>query len=308
MRYRYLLADVFTDRRFGGNPLAMFPDGRGLDTPTMQAVARELNLSETVFVLPPDDPAHTCRLRIFTPMLELPFAGHPTVGSAFLLAHAGVIPLDGTHTHIVFEEGVGPVPVRLTHAAHAPLFAQLTTARLPSFDARAPSREVLAALLSLQPEDLLSDAYPPQFVSCGVPYLIVALRDRDALRRARVDLARAPDLLDGAALPELYLFTWQADDPRADVSARMFAPGVGVAEDPATGSAAATLAGFLAQHATKSAAGTLQWRIEQGVDMGRPSLIEIEADRDAAAAITAIRVGGASVFIGEGELELPVNA
>src|SRR5215218_8695825 len=125
MRYRFLTADVFTDRPFGGNPLAVFPDGQGLSDDTMQRVARELSLSETVFVLPPDDPGHTRRLRIFTPAVELPFAGHPTVGTAIALAAIGEIPLIGDETRIVFEEGVGPVPVTIRAEGGAPVFAQL---------------------------------------------------------------------------------------------------------------------------------------------------------------------------------------
>ncbi|MDB5985627.1 MAG: phenazine biosynthesis protein PhzF family [Nevskia sp.] len=305
MRYRYLLADVFTEHRFGGNPLAVFPHGSGLDSATMQAVARELNLSETVFVLPPDDPAHTCRLRIFTPTVELPFAGHPTVGSAFLLASDGFIKLSGGDTRIVFEEGVGAVPVTISQRAGAPLFAQFTTARLPSFGSEAPSIDALAAVLSLQPDDVLDGRFAPQVASCGVPFLMVGLRGRAALRRARFDLGRSETLLSGFAVAEFFAFTLQPETANVDVSARMFAPAIGVVEDPATGSAAAALAGYLALRDARTST-TLRWRVEQGVDMGRPSLIELEADKQGDA-ISAIRVGGASVWVGEGQLELPMD-
>ena len=153
-RYRYLTADVFTDRIFGGNQLAAFPDARGLETSRMQDVARELNLSETVFVFPPEDRRHTRRLRIFTPGRELPFAGHPTVGTGFVLAAIGDVPLAGPLTRIVFEEGVGPVPVSIRAEGGRPVFSQLSVARLPELGPEPPPREEIAAVLSLAPGEI----------------------------------------------------------------------------------------------------------------------------------------------------------
>ncbi|MGH7528009.1 MAG: PhzF family phenazine biosynthesis protein, partial [Gemmatimonadales bacterium] len=156
-RHRFVTADVFTDRIFGGNQLAVFPDARGLGTEQMQAVARELNLSETTFVFPPERSEHTRRLRIFTPGTELPFAGHPTIGTGFVLASTGEIPLAGDLTQVVFEEGVGPVSVSIRAAEGRPSFVQLTATQLPEFGPAPPAQERIAALLSLDPSDLVGD-------------------------------------------------------------------------------------------------------------------------------------------------------
>lgn len=303
MQYRFHTADVFTDRIFGGNPLAVFPDGQGLSTEQMQAVAREFNLSETVFVLPPEDPAHTRRLRIFTPTAELPFAGHPTVGTAHVLAATGEIPLSGEETGIVFEEGVGPVPVKIRAESGAPVFAQLSVAQLPEFGTTIPAPNDIARALSLELADLLLGADHPQAVSCGVPFLYVALRDKAAVARARL----APDVWERirseGVPPWVYLFSYETERPESQVHARMFAPGSGIGEDPATGAAAAALAGYLAA-IDRSSDGTLHWLVEQGFEMGRPSILDVQADK-AGGAVTAVRVGGASVLVSEGVMEIP---
>jgi trans-2,3-dihydro-3-hydroxyanthranilate isomerase len=300
MRHRFVTCDVFTHRAFGGNPLAVLPDARGLSTETMQAIAREFNLSETVFVFPPDDAAHTRRLRIFTPAVELPFAGHPTVGAAYALAVTGEIAVAGETTRIVFEEGVGPVPVDIRAHRGMPTGAELSAARMPERGPPAPSRAALAAALSLPEHALRDDAHRPQAWSCGVPFLIVPLADRAALGEARVNGERWSAALAGYWTEKVYLIAFDADG--ADLRARMYAPSAGVAEDPATGSAAAALAGYLgAREGTRD--GTLAWTIEQGIEMGRPSLIELAADkRDGE--IVAVRVGGASVMVSEGTISV----
>ena len=303
MRYRFLTADVFTDRPFGGNPLAVFPDGRGLSDETMQRVAREMSLSETVFVLPPDDPAHTRRLRIFTPAVELPFAGHPTVGTAIVLAATGEIPLTGEENRIVFEEGVGPVPVTIRAEGGVPVFAQLWAARLPQIGPPPPSVEELAGLLSLDPSDLLTGEDRPETVSSGVPFLFIPLRDRDAVGRARVRMDRWDALLSGPESPELYVFAYDPELPGSHIRARMFAPALGIPEDPATGGAAAAFGGYLGPRAPQRD-GTLGWVIEQGFEMGRPSLLHLEVDKKDGA-VTAVRVGGGAVLMSEGTMEIP---
>lgn len=300
---RFHTLDVFTDRVFGGNPLAVFPDGRGVDDATMQRIARELNLSETVFVLPPDDAAHARRLRIFTPAAELPFAGHPTVGTAFLLAALGEVPLSGDETRIVFEEGVGPVPVRIRARGGAPVFAELTAARLPETGPPPPPRAELAALLGLAEDDLLDGEWAPGGASCGVPFLFVTLRGREALGRARLDPARWESLLAGWWAPSVYVLSRDPELPGSDVRARMFAPAMGIAEDPATGGAAAALAGYLAARSPRQE-GTLRWTVEQGFEMGRPSILRVEADVRAGE-VAEVRVGGASVLVSEGVMRLP---
>ncbi len=300
--YPFVTADVFTDRVFGGNPLAVFPEARGLDAARMQRIAREFNLSETVFVLPPEDPRHTRRLRIFTPNTELPFAGHPTVGTAHVLTAVGAVPLTGPVTEIVFEEGVGPVPVTVRSRDGAPVFASLSAAQAPEFGPSPPPAAQVAAMLSLTPADLVSDL-PPAAVSCGVPFLFVAVRSRAAVAGARLRRDLWEATLAGSWAPSVFVFAFETESAEADVHARMFAPALGVEEDPATGAAAVALAGLLGSH-DPAADATLRWVVEQGVEMGRPSRLEVEADK-AAGAVVATRVGGQTVLVSRGEMEVP---
>ena len=303
MRHRYLTADVFTDRPFGGNPLAVFPEARGIPGDRMQQIARELNLSETVFVLPPDDPAHTRKLRIFTPAAELPFAGHPTVGTAFVLAAIGDVKLEGEEARVVFEEGVGPVPVAIRAEGGRPVFSQLTAAKLPEVGPPPPSIPELAGMLSLDPEDLLDGGDAPEAVSCGVPFLYIPLRNREAVGRARLRTDLWEKILSGFWATEVYVFARDPELAGSDLHSRMFAPRMGIAEDPATGAATASLGGYLGSRAPERD-GTLRWVIEQGFEMGRPSLLHLEVDK-ADGRITKVRVGGASVLMGEGWMEVP---
>jgi trans-2,3-dihydro-3-hydroxyanthranilate isomerase len=303
MGYRFYTADVFTDRVFGGNPLAVFPDARGLKPDQMGRIAREFNLSETVFVFPAEQPGHTRRLRIFTPGTELPFAGHPTVGTAHVLAVIGDIVLEGEVTHIVFEEGIGPVSVSIQAEDGRPVFAQLTAAKLPEFGPKPPSVETIAATLSLDVMDVLGDEPGAQAVSCGVPFLFVPVRDREAVRRARVNRTLWEKTLSSFWAPHLYVFAHDPELDGSDLRARMFAPAMGIEEDPATGSAATALAGYLGVRADTSQ-GTLQWVVEQGFEMGRPSLLHIEADTKDGE-ISEIRIGGSSVLVSEGTMVIP---
>lgn len=296
---RYFTADIFTSTRFGGNQLAVLPDARGLSDEQMLAITREFNYSETTFVFPPDDPAHTRRVRIFTPGGEVPFAGHPTVGTAFVLATIGEVPLRGAETRIVLEEKVGPVPVLVRARDGEPLFCQFSVAKLPEVGAPLPPRSVIAAALSLNEEDLLDGAWHPQVVSCGLAFAFVPVRDRGVVARSRLRLDRWEEHLARTEGHALMVFAMDAEAPGHDVHARMFGPGFGVPEDPATGSACAALGGYLAARSKQQ--GTLRWVVEQGYEMGRPSLIEIEADRNGDA-ITAVRVGGASVLVCDGTM------
>lgn len=301
-RVRFLIADVFTDKPFAGNQLAVVPDGRGLSTAQMAALAREFNFSETVFAFPPDDSRHTRRLRIFAPTAELPFAGHPTVGTAYVLAAIGDIPLTGEHTRIVFEEGVGPVPVLIRARGGSPEFTELSAAKLPE-TRPAPDGATLASVLSLDARDLRSeDQWQPAIVSCGVPFILVPVRDRGVVARAqpRMDAWRA---LDGGWSREVMVFAMDGERPGSQVRARMFAPMLGVIEDPATGSACASLGGYLASR-SGSGDDTRRWVVEQGFEMGRPSILEVEADVSGGA-VRAVRVGGASVLIAEGTVAVP---
>lgn len=297
-RVRFVTADVFTDVRFTGNPLAVVPDARAIPEHRLLDVAREFNYSETTFVYPARQRGHTRQVRIFTPAGEVPFAGHPTLGTAHVLASIGEIALTADRTHVVFEEGVGAVPV-VVHAEHGtPVFVQLSVAKLPEVGPPPPDRAGLARVLSLDPTDLLEEPWQPQAFSCGLPFLFVPLRDRAALARAQVALAEWERVLRTTWAPEIFVFAREHERPGADVHARMFAPGLSVPEDPATGSAAAALAGYLAAR-DPLRDGTRHWTVTQGVEMGRPSLLQVEADVTAGT-VSAVRVGGASVLVSDG--------
>ena len=294
MNLEYCTLDVFTDRRFGGNPLAVVLDARGLDDATMQLITREFNYSETTFVLPPANPAHTAHVRIFTPGGELPFAGHPTVGTAFALATLGRLGADVRD--IVFEEGVGPVPVRVErNAAGTAERCTLTVAQAPELVEAIDECSTAAAMLGLENGAVTS---APEVWSCGVPFLVVPLADVSALACARLDLECWRTLLDGRSTQKVYPVARLSD---RTWRVRMFAPGLGVAEDPATGSAAAALAGWLARHAGGN--GHKQWQILQGEEIGRPSVIALDFEQIDGVA-RRVRVGGRAVMVARGTLVL----
>jgi len=302
MKHAFVTAEVFTDRAFGGNPLAVFPDARGIDPGYMQAITCEFNLSETVFVLPPEDATNTARLRIFTPASEVPFAGHPTLGSAHVLAATGAAPLAGDETRIVLEEGIGLVPVTIRARAGKPVFCELSAAQMPEFGPAPPPAAEIARALSLDPRDLAIEM-PPRAVSCGVPFLFVSVIDRAVLARTRIDLAAWRATLGDFWAPHVYVLALDPELSDSILRARMFAPAMGVAEDPATGAAAAALAGHLGAQPLASD-GTLRWIVEQGFEMGRPSIIAVEDEREGGA-ITAVRVGGGTVIVSIGEMDIP---
>ena len=302
MDHRFLTADVFSDRIFGGNPLAVFIDSSGLDGETMQRIAREMNLSETVFVLPPDSPDHSARLRIFTPGAELPFAGHPTVGAAIVLASIGRVTLVGETTPIVFEEGVGPVPVTIRARDGRADFAQLSVAKLPEFGPAPPHNDHIAALLSLDPADILAGDMRPAAVSCGVPFLFVPVTGRAAIKRIRLKRDIWEDRFAATWAPHIFVLTQETELAGSNLHARMFAPAMGIAEDPATGAAAAALGGYMGA-LDDAENGTLRWRLEQGFEMGRPSILEVEADKRNGE-IAAVRVGGAAVLVSDGVMRI----
>ena len=302
-RYVFHTLDVFTDHVHGGNPLAVVPDARGLTAGQMQSIAREFNISETVFVLPPADARHTRRLRIFTPRTELPFAGHPTIGAAHLLASLGEVSSAAGESHITFEEGVGPVPVVVRSRGDAPAFAELRAAQLPEPGPEPPPSAVIAAALSLTQGDVGTGEWEPAGVSCGVGYLFVPLRDVGAVSRARLDRGHWQEGIAGWWASSICVFARDPDAQTPTLRARVFGPAVGIEEDPATGSAAVALAGYLAARDT-TPTGRLRWVVRQGVEMGRPSTLFIEADkRDGS--VTATRVGGAAVRVSDGTMTVP---
>ena len=297
--YDFHTLDVFTDTLFGGNPLAVLTDARGLSDEQMQAITREFNLSETVFVFPPNDATNARRVRIFTPGRELPFAGHPTVGTAFLLASLGMIPIEEGETNIVLEEGVGPVHVTIRVQNGVPLSAQLTAAQAPEFRDDIPSTEELAELLSLSPYDISTGKIRAQAVSCGVPFLLVPVNGRDAVARAKVNRQAWESTVQNHWATEIYVFDGSAANGGIAIRARMFAPMLGIGEDPATGSAAVCLAAYLAVRAEEGA--QLEWTIEQGFEMGRPSVLEISAAMRADG-VEAVRVAGKAVLVSSGKI------
>ena len=294
--------DVFTDRPFGGNPLAVVLGADGVSADRMQSVAREFNLSETTFVLPASSPGASHRVRIFTPAKELPFAGHPTIGTAILLGQLGEGRQVAGGFALVLEEQVGLVPVTVRIEPGRPAFAQLTTAKLPQMGPPPPPVAELAPVLSLPPDAIVdSPEDRPEAYSCGLPYLMVPVRDRAALGQVEMDEDCWRRILRGYWAPDVYVFCRDPERPQSAVRARMFACEAGMVEDPATGSAAVALAGYLAARAR--GAGTLRWIVEQGVEMGRPSLLYLEADL-AAGAVSEVRLGGAAVRMSEGVLTL----
>jgi trans-2,3-dihydro-3-hydroxyanthranilate isomerase len=293
--FKFVTCDVFTDRRFGGNPLAVLPDARGLSDEQMQLIAREFNFSETTFVLPPDDPRNTARVRIFTPVRELPFAGHPTVGTAFVLATLGTIARETRD--IVFEEGVGPVPVSIEREGQRVTRCTLTAAQLPKQPAAtAPSREVLASMLSLEQKDVLEGA---ECWSCGLPFLVVPVPDLAALGRCIPNEAIVRRSLADYPTQAVYPVAREGSE---SWRVRSFVPHQSIVEDPATGSAAAAFAGWLASRAPRGES-TLRYRLNQGVEMGRPSELAVEIDR-AGGKVSAVRVGGTAVIVTEGSMQV----
>lgn len=301
MDLTYHLLDVFSDAPFGGNQLAVFPEAAELDAATMQRIAGELELSESAFVLPSRHPGAAWRLRIFTPRMELPFAGHPTLGAARLLADLGRVGRDGSVARFVLEEEAGLVPVSVRYGDGAEPFAELTAATVPVHGPAPPATPLLAAMLGLDATDIESGSGGPAAWSAGVPFLFIPIRGPAALARAQIDVSQWRSLLSNWWAPHLYLFHL-GPESGPEISARMFAPAMGITEDPATGAAAAALAGLLVALAPPGDE-PLRWSVRQGVAMGRPSLLSIEADR-AGGRISEVRVGGASVRVGEGTLRL----
>jgi trans-2,3-dihydro-3-hydroxyanthranilate isomerase len=279
-RYEYRAVDVFTDKAFGGNPLAVFREPGKLDATTMQAIAKELHLSETTFVLPPSSGAADHRVRIFTPDAELPFAGHPSIGTAFVLS-------DGKDGSTRLEEGVGVIRVTLREG-----FVQMEQP-LPTFTGTTITRKAAADALGISIEEVRSDV-PIQTGSSGLPFLFVPLSNLKAVRRAR-----RPAGLDA----NVYVFAMSAERSGSHVHGRMFDQGLGIGEDPATGSAQGPLGAYLVVHELVQSATTTRIRSEQGFEIGRPSILDIEVDK-AGAAITAVRVGGRCVAMGGGWLDI----
>jgi len=303
-KLRYHLVDVFTNRQFGGNPLAVFTNGRGVSIETMGAIAKELNLSETTFVLPPEDASNDYRVRIFTPGQELPMAGHPTVGTTFVLAREHMIErgADGGATEIKLEEGVGTIPVRIEWRDGAAGFIEMRQP-LPTFGSRIENVEAVAEMLSIERSEIAETNLPLEIVSCGVPFLYVPVKSLRAVQgiKFRVDVWESK--LKDIVPPEVFVFTREVEFADSTVHSRMFAPAMGIYEDPATGGASGPLGCYLVQHGVIACDGEVEFTSEQGIEMGRPSFIKIKIAREGEK-ITDVRVGGECRFMGEGYLEI----
>jgi trans-2,3-dihydro-3-hydroxyanthranilate isomerase len=287
MDLRYDTVDVFTATRFGGNPLAVVHGADSLTDAQMLAITREFNYSETTFICRPADPAHTARVRIFTPGGEVPFAGHPNIGTGFVLAH---LPAHAAAARFVFEEAAGLVPVTITRDGGRVTATCLTAPEPLTIGTDAPPA-ALAAALSLLPADIATATHPPRMASVGLPFWVVELASRAALSRARPAPAHWPT--EGSRMVWLYTRDLAPGDGDVDLTARMFAPDDGVPEDPATGSATAAACAMLA-----ALSGQSSFRVAQGVDMGRPSRLSVTVDG------AGVHLAGQSVPVMSGVLTL----
>jgi trans-2,3-dihydro-3-hydroxyanthranilate isomerase len=299
MKRRFYTLDVFTDRALAGNPLAVVLDSEGLDAPRMQAIAREFNLSETTFVLEPRDPVNTAALRIFTPARELPFAGHPTIGSAVVIAVVRAPEMLGRDDlQIVIEEEVGPVrcSVRRKGAAY---FASFGLPALPFTLPGVPENAEVAAALGLTTADIGFDRHRISRYSCGTPYTFVPVARLATIAGAAPDLARFRQVFGEMGT---FLYTRETTSPENAVHARMFAPRFGIPEDPATGSAAAAFAG-VAQEFETPEDGVHTITIEQGFEMGRPSLIHLTMEI-AGGKLMSGEIGGSAVVVSQGTIDV----
>lgn len=294
MLYAYNIVDVFSPAPFGGNQLAVLTDARGLTAEGMQAITREFNFAETTFVLPAEDPGCNRRVRIFTPGRELPFAGHPTIGTACALVMSGACP-EGV---ITLQEGIGPVAVAVERRDGV-LFGTLALERGPDLSDDVPTAPEIASLLGLAEADV-AEVFG---AGAGVNFTFARLADEAAVDRATLDRSAWQRLLADRWGAQLYIFSGQLDDG-AELYARMFAPALGIVEDPATGAAAAALVGAAALRSPGGEGAEFRLRILQGVRMGRRSLLEAGARVDSGQ-VRTMRVGGAAAYVAEGRIDIP---
>ena len=299
MKRRFYTLDVFTDRALAGNPLAVVLDSAGLDAAHMQAIAREFNLSETTFIAEPRDPVNTAAMRIFTPARELPFAGHPTIGSAVMIAVARAPEMLGRgDLQIVLEEEVGPVRCNVRRKGNA-YFASFGLPALPFTVPGLPNPADVAAALGLAASDIGFDRHRVSLYSCGTPYTFVPVSGLDAIGRATPNGSRFSDVFGAMGT---FLYTRETTYAENAVHARMFAPRLGIPEDPATGLAAAAFAG-VAQEFETPEDGVHTITIEQGFEMGRPSLIHLTMEI-AAGRLVSGEIGGSAVIVSQGAIEV----
>jgi trans-2,3-dihydro-3-hydroxyanthranilate isomerase len=299
---RFVQADVFTDTVFGGNPVAVIPDAEGLTARDMQRIAREMNLSETVFVLPPKNSKAQFRLRFFTPTEEIPFAGHPSLGTFYVLARLGRLRLTEPVTRVVEETALGLFPIEVEVRDGEVVQVGMTQAR-PKFSP--PLSSPLEAMrvaggLSL-PVRQIADRFPIQGVSTGLPVLMVPVKSLKAMNEIRVHVPAVEDLCRRHKVKGILVFTFMTVDPNSTVHARMFGPLIGILEDPATGSASGALGAYLVHHNAVAVQPVTTIRCEQGLEMGRPSSILIEVTVRGSE-IREVKVRGQAVIVVEGTM------
>ena len=300
---KFYQADVFTSQPFGGNPVAVFPDADGLTDDELQQIAREMNLSETVFVFPPTDPAAVARLRIFTPTQEIPFAGHPVLGTFYVLAQLGRISIQEPVTPVVQECNIGLFSVEL-HAEQSRVVRVVMSQPKPEFldPINAVDDVYLIGLALSLPKHVIADTkWPLQVVSTGLPVLIVPVRTLTAVRSINPDASAIINVCERFGANGIMVFTTVTVESFASVHARMFAPKIGILEDPATGSAGGALGAYLVQNGVVEVGPTTDILIEQGYEIDRPSriLVQVESDDDV---IQGVKVGGHCVMVVEGTL------
>ncbi len=300
---KFYQADVFTEDPFGGNPVAVFPDAHGLADHQLQQIAREMNLSETVFVLPPTDQAAVVRLRIFTPTQEIPFAGHPVLGTFYVLAQLGLVAVTDGITRVMQECNIGLFPVEL-YAQDGELTRVVMTQPKPEFLGPVDAMEdvyKIAGALGLAKYAITDMKWPIEVVSTGLPVLIVPVRTLTAVRSIQPNASAIMDICSRFGANGIMVFTTVTVEPSATVHARMFAPSIGILEDPATGSASGALGAYLVQNGVVEVAPTTDIVVEQGYEIERPSqiFVRVESDDDI---IKTVKVGGQCVMVVEGTL------
>ena len=297
MKYHYFICDVFTEQRFGGNQLAVLPDAQKLSDWQMQQVAREFNFSETAFVLPAET-GHTRKVRIFTPTTEIPFAGHPNIGTAFVLAETGALGKEIPDT-VLFEEKAGLVSIEIQANLDSPTSFELKAPQVLTLQ-EFPAIRSVAKALSLRENEIVVTTHAPTVASVGLPFLFVEVLDLSVLSQVRIDMAGFDRLLVEGAVPYVHVYTPKTGS--TDIQARVFAPLDGVAEDPATGSANCALAALLS-HYRSERDGEFSWCVVQGIELGRPSALRIRARKENGC-VVASWVGGTCVMISEGWIDV----
>ncbi|KAA0546665.1 PhzF family phenazine biosynthesis protein [Bacillus sp. BGMRC 2118] len=301
----YYLLDVFTNEPFGGNQLAVFMDGKGLSTAQMQTIAQELNLSETVFILPPELQTSSYKLRIFTPKTELPFAGHPTIGTAYLLATLGLLPNTDGLNEIVFEENVGQITIHI-YAENEKVIKVDMLQPIPIKVDKLLEKTVVANLLSINEGDIHTEL-PISIISAGIPFVYVPVKSLHAMNRIelRMDVWNQ-EFAGSEDTQHIFAFSLETQDPLTHVHSRMFAPAMGITEDPATGSASGPLGYYLVTNdLVEENKGQYQFVSEQGMEMGRPSQIEITIKKEVDS-ISEVKVGGSAIIMAEGKMFLHI--